>query len=82
MIAWKLWAEFGRHTELSFGNPDWHALASAFGWSMHAVSDSAHVKKELKKAINHEGPSLVVVSIDYAENQKLTEKLGQLTCTI
>ncbi len=82
LIAWKQWAEFGKHTDLSFGNPDWSSLALAFGWSIHKVNDSARMKSELKKALGHKGPSLVVVSIDYDENQKLTEKLGQLTCTI
>jgi hypothetical protein len=29
-----------------------------------------------------EGPSLVVIPIDYAENQKLTERLGGIEVTI
>lgn len=82
LIAWKQWAEFGRHTDLAFGNPDWNALAQAFGWSAHRVNDSAQMKTQLQDALDHNGPSLVVVSIDYTENQKLTQKLGQLTCTI
>lgn len=82
LIAWKQWAEFGRHTDLSFGNPDWNALAKAFGWSSHTVNDSAQMKPQLQEALDENGPSLVIVSIDYAENQKLTQKLGQLTCTI
>ena len=82
LIAWKQWAEFGRHTDLDFGNPEWGALAQAFGWSVHKVSDSADMKKGFQNALDHKGPSLVVVSIDYAENQKLTQKLGKLTCSI
>ena len=82
LIAWKQWAEFGDHTELSFGNPKWASLADAFGWSYHFAKDSVNVKPELTKALSQRGPSLMVVPIDYAENQKLTEKLGELTCTI
>ncbi len=82
LIAWKQWAEFGHHTDLSFGNPDWTALAQAFGWSIHKVQDSDQVKTQLEHALAHKGPSLMVVSIDYAENRKLTERLGKLTCTI
>jgi acetolactate synthase-1/2/3 large subunit len=82
LIAWKQWAEFGRHTDLAFGNPKWAALADAFGWSMHQVNNSDQMKPQLQAAIDQSGPSLVVVSIDYDENQKLSEKLGQLTCTI
>jgi acetolactate synthase-1/2/3 large subunit len=82
LIAWKQWAEFGKHTDLSFGNPEWGSLGQAFGWSVHKISDSAEMKKGFQNALDHNGPSLVVVSIDYAENQKLTQKLGHLTCTI
>ena len=32
LIAWKQESHFGRHTDLSFGNPDWNMLATAFGW--------------------------------------------------
>ncbi|TDF34762.1 acetolactate synthase large subunit [Alteromonadaceae bacterium M269] len=82
LIAWKQWAEFGHHTDLSFSNPKWTALADAFSWSYHGVSNSEDMQPQLAAALEHQGPSLVVVSIDYDENQKLTEKLGQLTCTI
>jgi acetolactate synthase-1/2/3 large subunit len=82
LIAWKQWAEFGHHTDLSFGNPKWDYLAKAFGWDYHQVNDSVDMKPRLQEALDHKGPSLVVVSIDYDENQKLTKKLGQLTCII
>ncbi|GAB5382474.1 MAG: acetolactate synthase large subunit [Aliiglaciecola sp.] len=82
LIAWKQWAEFGRHTDLSFSNPDWTALAKAFGWSIHGTPNSSDFKEQLQQAIDTQGPSLVIVPIDYAENQKLTAKLGELTCTL
>ena len=37
LIAWKQEAHFGRHTELSFGNPEWLGLAKSFGWNGHYV---------------------------------------------
>ena len=82
LIAWKQWAEFGHQTDLAFGNPQWDYLAKAFGWSIHRVCNSSDMKSELTEALDHKGPSLVIVAIDYDENQKLTERLGQLTCTI
>ena len=82
LIAWKQENEFGRHTELSFGNPDWMQLASAFGWSGHYVSDSTQLQSVLEQAFNESGPSLVVVPIDYSENMRLTRKLGEITCSI
>jgi len=33
-------------------------------------------------ARDHRGPSLIVVPIDYRENEKLSERLGELTCSI
>ena len=82
LIAWKQWQQFGRHTDLSFGNPDWEALAAAFAWDYRRIESSSDVHAGLDQAAAHQGPSLVVVPIDYTENQKLTERLGQLTCSI
>jgi acetolactate synthase-1/2/3 large subunit len=36
----------------------------------------------LEKAFNEEGPSLVVIPIDYRENLILTERLGNIACPI
>jgi len=82
LIAWKQENHFGRHTELSFGNPDWTQLASAFGWHGHYVSNSQDFAGALENAFNKDGPSLVVIPIDYRENNLLTKKLGEITCTI
>jgi len=82
LIAWKQEAHFGHHTELSFGNPDWMQLASAFGWHGHFVKNSRDLRASLDAALDETGPSLVVVPIDYAENMGLTERLGNITCPI
>ncbi|UTW45316.1 acetolactate synthase large subunit [bacterium SCSIO 12696] len=82
LIAWKQDNEFGKHTELDFGNPDWIQLANAFGWHGHFVSNSRDLQSSLEAAFNESGPSLVVVPIDYRENNILTERLGQVTCSI
>lgn len=82
LIAWKQENEFKRHTDLSFGNPDWLELASAFGWHGHRVENSVDLQSTLENAFNETGPSLVVIPIDYRENQLLTKKLGEITATI
>ncbi|GAB5413862.1 MAG: acetolactate synthase large subunit [Congregibacter sp.] len=82
LIAWKQWQHFGRHTDLSFGNPDWSQLAGAFDWHFQHVTASRDLAASMEAAIAHEGPSLIVLPIDYAENQKLSERLGELTCSI
>ena len=82
LIAWKQQTQFGQHTDLSFGNPDWLKLASAFGWKGHLVDNSKDLVPTLEKAFDERGPSLVVIPIDYRENLKLTERLGDIACAI
>ena len=82
LIAWKQTNEFGKHTDLAFGNPDWMQLAKSFGWNGHYVSNSVDLENSLETALSEPGPSLVVVPIDYRENMILTEKLGQISCPI
>jgi len=82
LIAWKQENEFGHHTDLAFGNPNWLKLASAFGWHGHKVENSCDLESELQAAFKEEGPSLVVVPIDYRENMLLTKRLGDIACPI
>lgn len=82
LIAWKQSAHFGKHTDLSFSNPDWELLAKSFRWDYQFVGESDQLLAALNNAANHYGPSLIVIPIDYSENEKLTQQLGQLTCTI
>jgi acetolactate synthase-1/2/3 large subunit len=81
LIAWKQQNEFGRHTDLAFTNPDWDALAQAFGWHGHRVENSRDLQATLHKALNETGPSLIVLPIDYGENVKLTRRLGEMFST-
>lgn len=82
LIAWKQETEHGHHTDLAFGNPDWLKLAEAFGWNGHHVTRSRDLSGALHTALEEPGPSLVVVPIDYRENMKLTERMGNIVCPI
>jgi len=82
LIAWKQETSFGRHTNLSFGNPEWNGLAQAFGWHGHFVGNSVDLAQTLETAFGESGPSLVVIPIDYRENPLLTKKLGEITAAI
>jgi acetolactate synthase-1/2/3 large subunit len=82
LIEWKQQQTFGRHTDLSFGNPDWSHLARAFDWSYHGVSGLEGLENGLRAAFAHYGASLVVLPIDYRENMKLSKRLGALTCRL
>lgn len=78
LIAWKQEDHFGKHTDLSFGNPEWVTLAKAFGWHGHYVANAVDLADTLETAFGEDGPSLVVIPIDYRENPLLTQKLGAL----
>ncbi|WP_370336502.1 acetolactate synthase large subunit [Parvularcula marina] len=76
LIAWKQHNQFGKHTDLAFGNPDWLKLAEAFGWHGIWVENSEDLQGGLKEALAYKGPSMVMIPIDYSENLKLTKRLG------
>jgi acetolactate synthase-1/2/3 large subunit len=82
LIEWKQQDHFGRHSDLSFGNPDFMQLAAAFGWNGFRVEKSRELKDTLERAFETAGPSLVVIPIDYRENALLTERLGNIECPI
>jgi len=82
LIGWKQDSEFGRHTDLSFNNPDWLQIASAFGWHGHVVTEAEKLQDALEATFNEEGPSLLVIPIDYNENVLLTKRLQELTTKI
>ena len=82
LIAWKQENTFGRHTDLSFDNPDWSKLADAFGWNGFTCTRSEDLGGVLEASFEADGPSLVVIPIDYRENRLLTQKLGEITATL
>jgi len=82
LIAWKQDNEFGHHTDLSFGNPNWLQLAQAFGWNGFYCEKSTELEATLEQAFEAAGPSLLVIPIDYRENAKLTERLGNIAVSI
>ena len=78
MISWKQETEFGCHTDLSFGNPDFVKLAESFGWNGFRCEKSSALGAVLDAAFSQPGPSLIVVPIDYRENARLSRRLGDL----
>ncbi|MGH6634633.1 MAG: acetolactate synthase large subunit [Gammaproteobacteria bacterium] len=82
LITWKQDTEFGRHIDMTFGNPKWPALADAFGWQYQVVERSRDLRPAIRTALDHRGPSLLVVPIDYRENKLLTQRLGQIVCRL
>jgi acetolactate synthase I/II/III large subunit len=78
LIDWKQRNEFGRPFGVEFGNPDFVALARSFGMPAFRPASSAELAGTLAAALAVDGPALVEVPIDYRENLRLTERLGEL----
>lgn len=78
LIDWKQRNEFGRPFGVEFGNPDLVAYARSFGMAGFRPESSADLATTLRAAIDHDGPALVEIPIDYRENLRLTEHLGAL----
>jgi len=70
--------QFGHVTGTRFGNPDFVALARAFGLEGFRVERAGELKPTLRRAFATGGPAIVEVPIDYRENEKLGIDLWQL----
>jgi acetolactate synthase I/II/III large subunit len=54
-------------------------LAQSFGPRGYLIHTAAELLPTLKKALAADTVSVIACPVDYAENTKLTEKLGHLT---
>ena len=82
LIKWHQDRRFGRDTQIEFGNPDFVKYAESFGARGYRVESAADLLPTLERALADDTVVLVDCPVDYAENMKLTEKLGQLVCPI
>ena len=82
LIKWKQMNEFGRESNIHFGNPDIVKLADAFGAKGYRVTQTEDLLPTLQKAIADDCVVLIDCPIDYSENLKLTEELGNLICPV
>ena len=82
LIKWKQQTQFEDHTDLSFTNPDWIKLAEAFGCTGIRCEKSAELPAALADAFAANTPALLVVPIDYRENLKLTQRLGEIAARL
>ena len=78
LIDWKQRNAFGRPYAVEFDNPDFVKYAESFGIPGFRPSSADELYPMLKKALELDGPAVIDVPIDYAENVRLTERLGAL----
>jgi acetolactate synthase I/II/III large subunit len=82
LIEWKMDLELGDHYYVRFGNPDVVSYAQSFGAKGYRIKSPDELLPTLKAALDDDGVSLICCPVDYSENLRLTERLGQLDETL
>ena len=79
LIKWKMELHAGEHEYVDFHNPDVPKLAESFGARGHAVKKPEDLYNMLRAALEQEsGVDVISCPVDYSENMKLIEKLGDI----
>jgi len=82
LIEWKQMNYFGRKSYVDFTNPDFVKLADSFGAKGYRIEKGNELLPTLKKALHDKAVSIIDCPVDYSENLKLTNKLGEMVCPI
>jgi acetolactate synthase-1/2/3 large subunit len=82
LIEWKMDLELGEHHYVSFTNPDVVTFAESFGAKGYRITEADQLLPTLKAALADDGVSLIACPVDYSENLRLTDTLGQLDETL
>ena len=82
LIKWHQDRRFGRDTQIEFTNPDFVMYAESFGAKGYRIESADELLPTIKQAIADDTVVLIDCPVDYSENMKLTEKLGNLVCPI
>jgi acetolactate synthase I/II/III large subunit len=82
LIEWKMDLELGEHYYVKFGNPDIVGYAESFGAKGYRINSAEELLPTLKAALDDDGVSLICCPVDYSENLRLTDRLGELDETL
>ena len=82
LIRWHQERHFGRPSHIDFTNPDFVKYAESFGAKGYRIEKTAELKPTLQQAVEDNTVVIIDCPVDYSENMKLTEKLGELVCPI
>jgi len=78
LIEWHQNRKFGRTSHIEFTNPDFVKFAESFGARGYRVESAAELQPVLRAALSDGTVSVIDCPVDYSENMKLTEELGNL----
>ena len=82
LIEWKQFNHFGTSSFIKFGNPDFVKFAESMGLKGYRVESTQDLIPTLEEAFRQEVPTVIDVPVDYGENQRLSQKSGDLRCQI
>jgi acetolactate synthase I/II/III large subunit len=79
LIEWKMDLELGRSSHVRFSNPDLVRYAESFGARGYRIRTAGELLPVLREALADDGVSIISCPVDYRENIRLTDRLGELT---
>ncbi|MCU4184329.1 acetolactate synthase large subunit [Acidiferrimicrobium sp. IK] len=79
LIEWKMDMELGHSTSIRFSNPDFVAYAESFGATGYRVESADQLGPALRDALGADTVSVIACPVDYRENLRLTDSLGELS---
>jgi acetolactate synthase-1/2/3 large subunit len=82
LIEWKMDLDLGTHSNVRFGNPDVVRFAESFGARGYRVDSAGELLPTLRAALADGGVSIIACPVDYSENLRLTERLGELDAAL
>jgi acetolactate synthase-1/2/3 large subunit len=82
LIESKMDLELGAHCYVKFGNPNVVKYAESFGARGYRITSAEELLPTLRTALADDGVSLIACPVDYSENLRLTDRLGELDETM
>jgi len=82
LIEWKMDLDLGRHSNIAFTNPDVVQFANSFGATGYRVGSAEELLPTIRTTLADDGVSIIACPVDYSENLRLTERLGQLDAAL
>ncbi len=79
LIEWKMEIDLGRSSSVRFGNPDIVPFAESFGATGVQISSADELLPALREGLASDGVTVINCPVDYRENMRLTDRLGDLT---
>jgi acetolactate synthase I/II/III large subunit len=79
LIEWKMDLELGTSSHVRFSNPDFVRYAESFGATGYRITAADELLPALRQALAADAVSVITCPVDYRENIRLTDELGELS---